>query len=60
MVDYKKIKIPFGAYVQAHNKPVQKNSLMPRTLDCVYLKSFYSPYAWWTRNVTFANKLDNV
>ena len=42
MVDYKKIKFAFGAYVQAHNKPVQENSMMPRTL--CYLKSVDSPY----------------
>ena len=44
MIDYDNIKIPFGAYVPAHNKPVQKNSMMPRTLDCVYLRSVKSPY----------------
>jgi hypothetical protein len=30
--------IPFGAYIQAHNEPVNSNSQHPRTLDCVYLR----------------------
>ena len=27
----------FGTYVQAHDDPDPKNTMRPRTLDCVYL-----------------------
>ncbi len=39
VLDYEKhCKIPFGTYVQAHTEPKQKNSVDPRTLDCIYLR----------------------
>ena len=34
----KHCKYVFGMYLQAHDKPTQKNSLSPRTLDCIYLR----------------------
>jgi hypothetical protein len=38
-LDYNKhCTFPFGSYVQAHNEPNIKNSMMPRTLDCIYLR----------------------
>jgi hypothetical protein len=38
-LDYQKhCSIPFGSYVQAHTKPEPRNSQLPRTLDCIYLR----------------------
>ena len=34
----KHCEIPFGHYVQAHDEPTHKNSLAPRTRDCLYLR----------------------
>jgi Reverse transcriptase (RNA-dependent DNA polymerase) len=38
-LDYEKhCSIPFGSYVQAHHEPDPKNTNLPRTLDCIYLR----------------------
>ena len=38
-LDYSKnCKYTFGTYDQAHDEPEPKNSLSPRTLDCIYLR----------------------
>jgi hypothetical protein len=38
-LDYTKHCIyPFGSYVQAYTEPNIKNSMLPRTLDCIYLR----------------------
>jgi hypothetical protein len=38
-LDYKKqCSIPFGSYLQAHTVPEPRNTRLPRTLDCVYLR----------------------
>jgi hypothetical protein len=38
-LDYQKhCSIPFGSYVQAHTEPEPRNSQLPRTLDCIYLR----------------------
>jgi hypothetical protein len=36
----KHCQIPFGAYVQANNEPTPTNTNAPRTIDCIYLRSF--------------------
>ena len=42
-IDYAKhCQVPFGAYVQAHNEPDPLNSMLPRTLDCIYLRTVHS------------------
>jgi hypothetical protein len=42
-IDYvKHCQVPFGAYVQAHNEPDPLNSMLPRTLDCIYLRAVES------------------
>ena len=39
-VDYgNHIKIPFGTYVLANNKPKSTNTNSPRRLDCIYLQA---------------------
>jgi len=37
-LDYNKnCRIPFGTYIQAHNKTSPSNTNAPHTLDCIYL-----------------------
>ena len=39
-MDYEKhLKIPFGTYVLANNKPKSTNTNSPRRLDCIYLQA---------------------
>jgi hypothetical protein len=39
-VDFERdLKYAFGSYVQANNEPTITNSLAPRTLDCIYLRT---------------------